>query len=116
MALVATGALEFGTIGRELGIVIENGCHREVLDDRKMGPTRVRGGLLHQQVNASHRVRKRRNVIEHGFSDHVLLSADQSHIRHWHRFPAIKQSPRLQHVRLHLGLRQPVSTGARMRR
>ena len=116
MALVATGALESGTIGRELGIVIENGCHRKILDDREMRPPRVCGGLLYQQVNASDRVRKRRNMIEHGFSDHVLLSADQPHIRHRHRFSTIKQSLRLQHVGLHLGLSQPLGTGARMRR
>ena len=54
MALVATGTLESGSGRCEFSIVIENRCDREVLNDREMGPTRVRGGLLHQQVNASH--------------------------------------------------------------
>ena len=56
------------------------------------------------------------DMVIHGFADHILLGADQPHIRHRIGPPFIKQPAPLPHVILHLRFCQALNLRAGMGR
>src|SRR5439155_1597127 len=87
----------------------------QVLHDRVVSPTLIGCRPLHEQIDPDDRVGERRDMIEHKLADPVLLRADQTYIRFGHGFSPLKEALHLNHVSLHLVLRQALYVGAWMR-